>query len=315
MNTTSSSRSSIISTTDESGDPLESSEFELLSETISQLQQSFPASENSSKTTVAFHNNPIVDRENRHAALKTSRYRSEPNLTNILGDHNGQLTNDLDVVDGAAVAAAVAASTETTATTTMGTTHRRQSGGRYIANKLLKGVSMVNLMLPSLASTSKVSSELPTTPKIPITACTPPKQRQPKTANETEQQTTTAGSEMLRIEEDEDIDDPDFVATPQSQRSLNNHSRRFSADGDYADIVTPTTRSTGSAHASLLLSHQQQHLQHILMSGRRSMSPITKSTQRMSKAMQVVCSFILFIKSTHCSSYPSLSLSYYLVCF
>lgn len=301
MNTTSSSRSS--STTDESGDPLESSEFELLSETIGQLQQSFPASENSSKTTVAVHNNPIVDRENRHAALKTSRYRSEPNLTKILGDHNGP-----DVVDGETVAAAVSAMTETTATTAMGTTHRRQSGGRYIANKLLKGVSMVNLMLPSLASTSKVSSELPTTAKIPIIACTPPKQRQPTTANETEEHTTTAGSEMLRIEEDEDIDDPDFVATPQSQRSLNNHSRRFSADGDYADIVTPTTRSTGSAHASLLLSHQQQHLQHILMSGRRSMSPITKSTQRMSKAMQVVCSFILFIKSTHCSSYLSLSL-------
>lgn len=62
-------------------------------------------------------------------------------------------------------------------------------------------------------------------------------------------------------DDDEDLDDPDFEATPSSQAS----AYSFGADDLMHVDTTPVNRFLG----------------------RRSMSPITKSTQRMSKAMQV----------------------------
>lgn len=151
---------------------------------------------------------------------------------------------------------------------------------------------MVNLMLPT--TTQTVTSMVTTTTKTacPASAASTPApfrksvsallsrsaERHPSVC--TQQQPDDERSPDVHNDDqaldDEDIDDPDFVATLQNQRSGSNFSRRFSADADFADMVTPTTRSTATGPLFLLQQQQQQqshpHLQHI---GRRSMSTIT----------------------------------------
>lgn len=210
------------------------------------------------------------DCENNLSVSLQSRHRSEPNLTNILGEHNVKRSLPVPAEPGAAASVSKSLC--------------RQTGGRFISNKLLKGVSMVNLMVPTSESNGSSGHKTPHLRKSTSSQLLRSTERHPSVCPRGVPSRSAAQLESDADEEEEDIDDPDFVATPQSQRSRSStYSRRFSADGDFADIVTPTTRAGGGHAASLLM--QQQH---VLNLGRRSMSPITKSTQRMSKAMQVI---------------------------
>lgn len=186
---------SLSTTVSETNDSLANSEYELLSETIIKLQQSFTTNQ---KSIVSLSRNQsesdIIGQVKCDLKL---RYKSEPNLSQIIKDHDQ--TN--------------------------------------IQNSLLKGISMVDVSAPSLAIAH-----------TPIRPCTRKSVTYAKRYDIAEE--CTEG-------EEEDIDDPDFEATPNSQASYRECLM------DTSNIMTP----------------------HFL--GRKSMSPITKSTQRMSKAMQV----------------------------
>lgn len=245
------SPSTSVEEADTDEDPIESNEFERLSETITKLQNAshanvaFPLA----KKSVAFERNDYPedegDLENRFADFK-SRHKSESDLSNILSSTNiNRVTpkgNQANILKS-------------------GTQIGVGTGGRYIANKLLKGVSMVNLMSPDsdllLQKTFRANEPIgtPLGQSIDENTRTPSNRSQP-----------TAKTQPTF---DEDIDDPDFVATPNSQRTS---SRRNSEIDEFGDGM----------HTPLAEQRNRQYLV-----GRRSMSPITKSTQRMSKAMQV----------------------------
>lgn len=237
-----SSPSTSLEEGDTDDDPIETNEFERLSETITKLQN---ASHLIAKKSVAFEEDDYpekenVEVENRFTDLK-SRHKSESDLSSILTSSNqNSLSPEIN-------------QSKTLKSIPGGT------GGRYIANKLLKGVSMVNLMSPEtnplIQKTFKSNEQIAT----PIGHFTD-NLRTPSNRSQIQSQQTF----------DEDIDDPDFVATPNSQRTS---SRRNSDIDEFGD---------DSVHTPLAEQRQRQFLV-----GRRSMSPITKSTQRMSKAMQV----------------------------
>lgn len=242
---------------DTDDDPIENNEFERLSETITKLQNASHANVGfqMSKKSVAFEHDDAYhkdgeDIENRCAEFK-SRHKSESDLSNILtlceNKRVTPKTNQLNVLKS-------------------GNQIAGGTGGRYIANKLLKGVSMVNLMSPdlnlsthkSLKSNDQIATQFNHVPADRIEDVHTPCNRSHPPTKSSAQQTF-----------DEDIDDPDFVATPNSQRTS---SRRNSDIDEFGEGM----------HTPL---GEQRHRQ--LLLGRRSMSPITKSTQRMSKAMQV----------------------------
>lgn len=181
-----------------SANTLDNSEYERLSETITKLQSiATPPPPPLIRKTVAFSKLP-GDANSSSSNSNKSRYKSEPNLSRIVCDQklNLQTHDQRNLADN----------------------------GRYISNKLLKGVSMSNL-----------ASDLYATP----------------------------ANVKRNFGDDEDLDDPDFEATPNSRDSSYVYD-----DDDLMHVVdiTPVNK---------------------FLVGRRSMSPITKSTQRMSKAMQV----------------------------
>lgn len=235
---------------DADDDPIETNEFERLSETITKLQNASQANAMCAvaKKSVAFVQDDYNDEdiENRYADLK-SRHKSEPDLSNILQSSN---TNRTEAI------------VNQTNLLQIGHQIGGGTGGRYIANKLLKGLSMVNLMSPDTSPLVHQSAKEPFTPVERNAAVA---RRGSIDVNER----TPLNRIHTQPTFDEDIDDPDFVATPNSQRTS---SRRNSDIDEFDDAV----------HTPLGEQRQRQHLM-----GRRSMSPITKSTQRMSKAMQV----------------------------
>lgn len=246
------SPSTSLEEADTDDDPIETNEFERLSETITKLQNASYANTafSMTKKSVAFeqdvHPDADEDIENRYADFK-SRHKSESDLSNILtlsNNHRGTPVDD-----------------QSNALKT-GNQISGRTGGRYIANKLLKGVSMVNLMKAdseSIMPKTFKSNDQNATPLRRITSV--------ERIGLIDENIQTPAKAQHTF--DEDIDDPDFVATPNSQRTS---SRRNSDIDEFGDgELTPLA--------------EQRHRQ--LLVGRRSMSPITKSTQRMSKAMQV----------------------------
>lgn len=199
---------------------LDHSEYERLSETISKLQQNATIATPVRKT-VGFTEISNAGRSEspRKSELK-SRYKSEPNLSRILTEHDQNQSNDID---------------------------------RFIGKKLLKGVSMVNL---GGAQLNAEFSELYHTP--------------------VKESRRHDGDENVI---DEDIDDLDFEATPNSHASYD----EYRTSEFLLNTNTPTNQFLG----------------------RRSMSPITKSTQRMSKAMQAskIIHFRNFPSTIACSSH------------
>lgn len=199
---------------------LDHSEYERLSETISQLQKNATTATPVRKT-VAFSEIPNAGcSESLHSSELKGRYKSEPNLSRILTerDQNQSIDDDL-----------------------------------FIGKKLLKGVSMVNL------GGIQLNAEISQLYHTPV-----------KEGHRHD------GDENVI---DEDIDDLDFEATPNSHASYD----EYRANELFLNTNTPTNQFLG----------------------RRSMSPITKSTQRMSKAMQAsekIPSPIL-PSSIACSSY------------
>lgn len=203
---------------------LDHSEYERLSETISQLQQNaIPATP--IRKTVGFSEIPNVGRsESPQTSDLKARYKSEPNLSRILTEHAQNQSNYND---------------------------------RFMGKKLLKGVSMSNL------GGFQLDAELSELYHTPV-----------KEIHRHD------GDENVI---DEDIDDLDFEATPNSHASYD----EYRTNECLLNTNTPTNQFLG----------------------RRSMSPITKSTQRMSKAMQA-SEIIPFLKKT-----PALSLVLYtLIC-
>lgn len=180
---------------------LDHSEYERLSETISQLQQNATAAI-SVRKTVGFSEIPKAGRSDspQTSDLK-ARYKSEPNLSRILTEHNQNQSNETD---------------------------------RFIGKKLLKGVSMGDL------GGIQLNTEFTELYHTPV-----------------KESHRHDGDENVI---DEDIDDPDFEATPNSHASYD----EYRTNEFLLNANTPTNQFLG----------------------RRSMSPITKSTQRMSKAMQ-----------------------------
>lgn len=236
---------------------LESNEFELLSETITKLQNASQIISGCSKKSVGFaqdtFENDVENIENRYVTDLKSRHKSEPNLTQILSDSNRCLEMPHnDPIES------------------VHSSHRiGGTGGRYIANKLLKGVSMVNLMLPtSSPSIRKSTSSLFRSNEHLSTILTrSPSSVTNRSDDVDSNMRTPVARTPITDEFEEDIDDPDFVATPNSQRT----SRRNSEHDDFSE-----------GYQTPVLARQEHRLL-----GRKSMSPITKSTQRMSKAMQV----------------------------
>lgn len=251
------SPSTSLEDVDTDDDPIESNEFERLSETITKLQNASSYANNVgfpiAKKSVAFEQDDYSeegdDIENQNADCK-SRHKSESDLSNILSlstnNRVSPITNQSNVLK-----------------------RGNGTGGRYIANKLLKGVSMVNLLSPDsnplLHKTFKSNEQIAT----PLGHSANIRLGDPVNENIRTPFNRSQPQSKSQPTFDEDIDDPDFVATPNSQRTS---SRRNSDIDDFSDgLHTPLG--------------EQRHRQFVV--GRRSMSPITKSTQRMSKAMQV----------------------------
>ncbi|XP_028900134.2 uncharacterized protein LOC105218465 isoform X2 [Zeugodacus cucurbitae] len=231
--------------------------------------------------------NPCTPIQQNSAEYK-SRYKSEPNLSYV-GEADG----------GAQESAS-----------------KYASGSRSLTRKLMKGVSMGNLKFSF--ATPESTKRLVRTVSSTLRRRSAGDDELPKVganAKEEQQTTVTAASESV-----EDLDDETFEDNPDDQ--LDSDSENESAEDDDVEeeeeeednyesaytavhdigISTVDGRSSNSNSSdnSTTRYHKQLLLQQSgvyrsmelitstpsLLLGRRSMSPITKSTQRMPKSMQ-----------------------------
>ncbi|XP_034476173.1 uncharacterized protein LOC117783094 isoform X2 [Drosophila innubila] len=186
---------------------------------------------------------------------QSSRYKSEPNLCSL----RPQIHDDDDGDEDAALTPIV----EVSATTNSGM-------GKSLTRKLMKGVSMGNLRFPF---------STPETTKRLVRSVSATLKRRPSGSDDAKQTgcpSQTADAPLL-----EDMDDSDLDAIDDD--TLSNELP--------SGIGIGMTVDAAYHHQQLLQSSVYRNLDLItstpsLRMGRRSMSPITKSTQRMPKAMQ-----------------------------
>lgn len=191
---------------------------------------------------------------------QSSRYKSEPNLCSM----RPQVHNDHDVDDdeNAALTPIIEVST-TQASTGM---------GKSLTRKLMKGVSMHNLRFPF---------STPETTKRLVRSVSATLKRRPNSTDCAKNMgcpLQSADGPLLEDMDDSDLDDEDDDTLSETNGSSNELPGGMTVDISY--------------HQQLMQSSVYRNLDLItstpaLRLGRRSMSPITKSTQRMPKAMQV----------------------------
>ncbi|XP_017839769.1 rho GTPase-activating protein 21 isoform X2 [Drosophila busckii] len=186
-------------------------------------------------------------------AEQSSRYKSEPNLCSLAPQ-----VHDED--------AALTPIAEISATAT----NHGSGMGKSLTRKLMKGVSMGNLRFPF---------STPETTKRLVRSVSATLKRRPSGSDEVKQE--HADAPLL-----EDVDDSD-VEEDEDEKP---------ADDDDEDTLSEVNGSSSELpgagyHQQLLQSSVYRNLDLITSTpamhmGRRSMSPITKSTQRMPKSMQ-----------------------------
>lgn len=182
---------------------------------------------------------------------QSSRYKSEPNLCSL----RPQVHDDDD--EDSALTPIVEVSTTTS------------SGmGKSLTRKLMKGVSMGNLRFPF---------STPETTKRLVRSVSATLKRRPSGSDELKQTGCHLQSGDGPLLEDMDDSDLDVI----EDDTLSNELPSMTVDA-----------ASSYHHQQLLQSSVYRNLDLItstpsLRMGRRSMSPITKSTQRMPKAMQV----------------------------
>ncbi|ALC42593.1 RhoGAP54D [Drosophila busckii] len=184
---------------------------------------------------------------------QSSRYKSEPNLCSLAPQ-----VHDED--------AALTPIAEISATAT----NHGSGMGKSLTRKLMKGVSMGNLRFPF---------STPETTKRLVRSVSATLKRRPSGSDEVKQE--HADAPLL-----EDVDDSD-VEEDEDEKP---------ADDDDEDTLSEVNGSSSELpgagyHQQLLQSSVYRNLDLITSTpamhmGRRSMSPITKSTQRMPKSMQ-----------------------------
>ncbi|XP_068147222.1 uncharacterized protein RhoGAP54D [Drosophila tropicalis] len=212
---------------------------------------------------------------------QSSRYKSEPNLCSILPQ----------VTDGANLDNPLTPIIEVP--TTSNQSNHNHHLGKSITRKLMKGVSMGNLRFPF---------STPETTKRLVRSVSATLKRRPSGEEAKHGHLEAADAPLLEDVDDDDNDvddganDKDHGNEGEIEPSVDDHE----ADEDDDDDDT-LSESMGSSNElpGLSLGYQQHLLQSrvyrnmdlitstpALHMGRRSMSPITKSTQRMPKAMQ-----------------------------
>ncbi|KAH8401912.1 hypothetical protein KR009_008663, partial [Drosophila setifemur] len=188
---------------------------------------------------------------------QSSRYKSEPNLSSLLpqvhaeeeDDDNGALT---PIVEG-------------TSTMPASSSHV----GRSITRKLMKGVSMGNLRFPF---------STPETTKRLVRSVSATLRRRPS-GDEAKHCPMGADAPLL-----EDVDDSEEEADEHEEDDDDTLSENNGSSNELPPMrlgYQQILQSSVYRNMDLITSTPALHM------GRRSMSPITKSTQRMPKAMQV----------------------------
>lgn len=186
---------------------------------------------------------------------QSSRYKSEPNLSSLLPQVHA--TEEEDDDDGALTPIVEGASS------IPASSHHL---GRSITRKLMKGVSMGNLRFPF---------STPETTKRLVRSVSATLRRRPSGDAETKHQAPLLEDvDDSDVEEGHDNDEEDDDTLSENNGSSNELP---AISMGYQQIL----QSSVYRNMDLITSTPALHL------GRRSMSPITKSTQRMPKAMQV----------------------------
>ncbi|KMY94632.1 uncharacterized protein LOC6734947 [Drosophila simulans] len=189
---------------------------------------------------------------------QSTRYKSEPNLSSILPQVNAE-----DEDDGALTPIMEGRSTMVASSSHM---------GRSITRKLMKGVSMGNLRFPF---------STPETTKRLVRSVSATLRRRPS-GEEGKPCPLAADAPLLEDVDDSDEDDDHHGAVDEDDdddtlSENNGSSNELPAMSlGYQQIL----QSSVYRNMDLITSTPALHM------GRRSMSPITKSTQRMPKAMQ-----------------------------
>ncbi|XP_017125356.1 rho GTPase-activating protein 21 [Drosophila elegans] len=189
---------------------------------------------------------------------QSSRYKSEPNLSSILPQVDAEEEDD----DGVLTPIVEGRSSMTASSSHM---------GRSITRKLMKGVSMGNLRFPF---------STPETTKRLVRSVSATLRRRPS-GEEGKHCPLAADAPLLEDVDDSDVEEEDHrEAEEEDDDTLsenNGSSNELPAISlGYQQIL----QSSVYRNMDLITSTPALHL------GRRSMSPITKSTQRMPKAMQ-----------------------------
>lgn len=219
------------------------------------------------KKTVAWNDRRLLEIEEYSnpctPVQQSSRYKSEPNLCSL----RPQVHDDGEDDPESALTPIVEVSATTTASSGM---------GKSITRKLMKGVSMGNLRFPF---------STPETTKRLVRSVSATLKRRPSGSEDTKHigsHLQTADAPLLEDVDDSDLEDDD--ADDDTLSEINGSSNELPGGLGMAVDV--------SYHQQLLQSSVYRNLDLItstpaLRMARRSMSPITKSTQRMPKAMQV----------------------------
>ncbi|EDW09930.1 uncharacterized protein LOC6580131 isoform X2 [Drosophila mojavensis] len=223
------------------------------------------------KKTVAWNDRRLLEIEEYSnpctPVQQSSRYKSEPNLCSLrpqVHDDDGECDGDAE----SALTPIVEVSTTTTTSSGM---------GKSITRKLMKGVSMGNLRFPF---------STPETTKRLVRSVSATLKRRPSSSDDAKHigsHTQTADAPLLEDVDDSDLEDEDGDADDDTLSEINGSSNELPGGLGMAVDV--------SYHQQLLQSSVYRNLDLItstpaLRMARRSMSPITKSTQRMPKAMQ-----------------------------
>uniref|UniRef100_A0A182HLK5 Uncharacterized protein n=1 Tax=Anopheles arabiensis TaxID=7173 RepID=A0A182HLK5_ANOAR len=221
-----------------------------------------------------------------------SRYRSEPNLSAIGYQHqrrvinldNKHLTANRDsempgrLLRGGLGATQMDGKSQPTTPgggsggggggTAAGSSTKQRMNINFFKNKLIKGVSMGNLRFPFGNDASKASKKNNSRPVEPLV-----RSRDAKKLNTTARESSLADSVFLPTLRSSIVPSTTFATT--SVASV--------ANDDNSNELPGSVHGTNWAAANYLTSTPGPAA---LISGRNSMSPITKSTQRMPKAMQ-----------------------------
>ncbi|EAA00816.5 AGAP001687-PA [Anopheles gambiae str. PEST] len=186
-----------------------------------------------------------------------SRYRSEPNLSAIGYQHQRRVIN----LDNKHL-------TANRDSEMPGRSTKQRMNINFFKNKLIKGVSMGNLRFPFGNDASKASKKNNSRPVEPLV-----RSRDAKKLSTTARESSLADSVFLPTLRSSIVPSTTFATTSVANV----------ANDDNSNELPGSVHGTNWAAANYLTSTPGPAA---LISGRNSMSPITKSTQRMPKAMQ-----------------------------